>query len=202
MERADAKLLTRMDDIEISAAAYVPAQVCIIAVSRQTGRAEEYRPGTAVPASAVLSCDVYRIPLQTRTAAFAVHGAITCTTPAGGTFQPGFCFTCGLRFISPLGLGGLLRRRMAALGSMPCSVTLDDLYILMEPALTAACRRAVDAFCGAEVRPYAQWHQEVNAGVAFAARVERELIPVFNALGFRLELNSLRITGLAPVPAA
>ena len=66
----------------------------------------------------------------------------------------------------------------------------------------SACRRAADAFCGAEVRPYAHWHQEVNAGVAFAARVERELIPVFNALGFRLELNSLRITGLAPVPAA
>lgn len=202
MERADTKLLTRMDDSEIKVLGYVPAQVCVIAMNRQTRRTEEYRPGMAIPAPAALSCDLYRVPAQTREVAFAAHGAITCSTLSGGTFQPGFCFSCGLRFISPLGLGETLRQRMAALGHAPDSVTLDDLYTVMEPALTAACRRTADTLTGGEIRPYAWWYQELTGSGAFAARLERELLPVFNACGFRLELDSLRITGLAPVPAA
>lgn len=201
MERADTKLLTRMDDSEVSSIERVPAQVCIIAMNRQTRRAEEYRPGMAVPA-AMLNSDVYRIPTQTWAAVFAAHGAISCTTQNGDVFQPGFCFACGIRFISPLGLGELLRRRMTMLGHMPGSVTLDDLYTMMEPALTAACRRAVEVFSGGAMLPYARWYQEMNSSSAFAERLERELLPVFNALGFRLELDSLQISGLAPIPAA
>lgn len=202
MERADTKLLTRMDDGEISTLGCVPAQVFVIAMNRQTRRVEEYRPGMAIPASAALGCDMYRVPAQARTAVFAAHGAFSCTTQNGNAFQPGFCFSCGLRFISPLGLGETLRRRITALGCAPDAVTLDDLYSIMEPAFTAACRRAAEAFSGGETLPYAQWYQELTNGAAFADRLERKLLPVFNACGFRLELDSLRITGLAPVPAA
>jgi len=202
MEQADTRLLTRMDSTEVSGIRHVPAQVFIIAINRQTRRTEEYRPGMAVPASATLSCDVYCISGQTRTATFAAHGAISCTTQNGSVFQPGFCFSCGLRFISPLGVSELLRQRMSVLGHMPDNITLDDLYTVMEPSLTAACRKTAVAFSGEVILPYAHWHRELNSGVTFAQLLERELLPVFNALGFRLELGSLQISGLAPVPAA
>lgn len=199
MDRPETLLLTRAEESAMGSC--VPADTCIIAVNRQTRRTDEYRPGMMVPATATQSADVYRVPTAAREPAFAVLDAITCTNQAGAAFQSGFCFTCGLRFISPLGLGDMLRKRMAVLGRMPDAVTLDDLYAVMAPAFTAACRRAADHFAGGEVLPYAHWYQELNGGSAFAARLERELLPVFNACGFRLELDSLRITGIAPVPA-
>lgn len=200
MDRSETLLLTRAEDSVMGSC--VPADTYIIAVNCQTRRADEYRPGMAVPAAIALTADVYCVPTASCEPAFAVLDAITCVTPAGAVFQPGFCFTCGLRFISPLGLGDMLRKRMTILGRMPDAITLDELYTAMAPAFANACRRAADAFSGGEALPYAHWYQELTCGSAFAARLERELLPVFNACGFRLELDSLRITGIAPVPAA
>lgn len=198
MDRADTILMRRMDGSLLSQGLTVRAGCRALIVPKGGGRPEEYRPGTALPAAPAGA--VYEIPEKPYAPAFAVPEAFTCLKPDGGIFRPGFCFTCDLRYISPLGACELLRAIEKDAGSFPDTVTLDMLYMTLRRKAQALCQEAAEAFSGGKALPYAHWWQELTDGAAFAASLERALLPLFNRFGFRLEPGSLRISGVAPIP--
>lgn len=164
------------------------------------GRAAEYRPGRAVPAP-LPGTNVYTVPTQPVETLFAVHGAINCLKPDGTPFQPGFCFTLSLSYVSPAGLQKLILAYRKDKGRLPDCITLEVFYDLLSRDIREACVKAAAAFTRGQTLPYVHWWQELNHGTAFRDALYLPLMQLFNGYGFRLESDSLQMAGLAGVPA-
>lgn len=176
-----------------------PADAYAVTLSAE-GRVTEYRPGRAVPAPAPGTI-VYAVPTQPVETLFAVHGAISCLKPDGSPFQPGFCFTLRLSYVSPAGLQKLLLAYRKEKSRLPECITLEVFYDLLSRDIRETCTKAAAAFSRGQTLPYVHWWQELNHGSAFRDALYLPLMQLFNSYGFRLEPDSLQMAGLAGVPA-
>lgn len=159
----------------------------------------EYRTG-ALP-SPDASRHLYTVQASSFVTAWAIHHAITCTKPNGQTFQPSFCLSFQLRYISPAGVKNLLAEHLQTRQKLPGCFTLEDLYMLLEPQLKVAARHAAAKLSDGKLLPYHCWWQDMNTGTTFRDALENELRPLLSRHGFRLEAGSLKFMGLASVPA-
>ena len=80
-------------------------------------------------------------------------------------------------------------------------ITLEVFYDLLADRIRKACTEAAAAFCGGQTLPYVHWWQEIHHGTALRDALFVRLTQAFNSFGFRLEAGSLKLAGLAGVPA-
>lgn len=180
----------------------VPADTYVVRLNTATRQLDEYLPGQPIPRVEGANLHLYTVPAKPCESVFAVHGAITCTTPSGTAFRPGFCVNLSLSYISPLGLKTLLTASTAKSGYVPDCVTLEDLYNIAAPKLKEACEKAAEEFSQNRILSYMHWWQELNYGETFVQSLKTALIPLFNAYGFALDSSSVRITGVAGIPVS
>lgn len=177
-----------------------PENAFVLAAHAQTSRAQEFAPGRAIPAAtpSVSLFTVRALPVETR---FAVLDAIRCLRPDGRAFQPGLCLDLTLRYVSAAGMHRLLlaaQRRSG--GVLPDCITLEDLHALLAPDIRTICAQAAESFSEGQTLRYAHWWQELTQGTAYRDLLYIPLMQLFNRHGLRLDRDSFRIAGLAPVP--
>ena len=176
----------------------VPVDAHAVTISAD-GRMHEYRAGRVIPRESGMA--IYIVPDVPLETLFAVHGAIDCRKPDGELFQPGFCFTFKLRYASPSGLQALLQAYRRSRGRMPECITLEVFYDLLAKEISAVCKEAARKFSGGQTLPYVHWWQEFSHGTAMRDALFVPLMQAMYKYGFRLEPDSLRLAGLAGVPA-
>ena len=179
--------------------AHAPENAFVLAIHAQTSHAQEFTPGRAIPAAAPSASlfTVRALPVETR---FAVLDAIRCLRPDGRAFQPGLCLDLTLRYVSAAGMHRLLLTAQRRSGSLPDCITLEDLHALLAPDIRAIFARAAESFSQGQTLRYTHWWQELTQGTAYRDLLYIPLMQLFNRHGLRLDRDSFRIAGLAPVP--
>lgn len=181
----------------------VPEGAFVVSYAPLTNQLDEYRFPAPLPEPAP-GRTLFTVPTKIVEPAFAVHDAISCTrlNPGQPAFNPSFCFSFRMRYISPSGLKKLLFESSPGHSRLPDCIDLEKFYLLMQPHIRAAAQKAAASFSGGRLLPYAYWWQDLINGTKFRNALEAELRLLFNAYGFRLETGSLRIMGLASLPVS
>lgn len=196
MDSKDTMLLFRTPASE----EVVQPNTYVVVLNTTTRQLDEYLPGQSIPRTDAPNLHIYTVPAKPCESVFAVHGAITCSTPSGTAFRPSFCINLSMSYISPLGLKSLLMDSTAKDGFVPAQITLETLYKLIAGRLKDACERAADEFSAGKMLPYVQWWQELNHGETYVQSLKTALIAAFNTYGFALDNASVRITGVSGIP--
>ena len=173
----------------------VPEDAFVLCLNDKGDVLKEYRSKQPLdPAAASLRC--YTVPLAPVTARICVTDAITCTKPDGTTFKPGLCLNVRLRYISPSGLGTLLRKT----GRMPDCLTIEDLYNQLSRDVRQVCADAARKLTREQTRSYQYWWQDLKYGEVYRDMIFPPLMQLFSLHGFRLEKDDFSIAGIAPMP--
>lgn len=177
-----------------------PDQAYALTFNATTNRVQEIGPGRAVPAPS-FGLHVYTVPTTPVETMFAVTGAIRCLKPDGREYAPGFCLKLTLSYISASGMQKLLLTARQQLGGrMPDCITLQTLYDIIAADVRAVCTKAAETFSHKQTLTYTQWWQDLMHGTVYRDLLYTQLLPVFNAYGFRLDKSSFGFGGLSPVP--
>ncbi|MBR3764435.1 MAG: hypothetical protein IKK57_07795 [Clostridia bacterium] len=178
-----------------------PQDGCVAAFNVQNYALREHRPNRLLPAPGPNE-HFYLVSPQTIDACFHIPGAIACTRPDGAAFHPGMSLRLQFRYTSPTGLQQLLRQTLLSRARVPELITLEALYDLLLPEMSAICARKAREFSGAQTLPYSHWWNDIRYGTAFRDEIFKPLWQLFFSYGFDLDRQSFAICGLAPVPMA
>lgn len=178
-----------------------PEDCCVAAFNTQNYSLREHRPNRALPAPGPNE-HFYLVSPQVIDAAFHIPSSITCTRPDGAAFHPGMSLRLQFRYTSPTGLQQLLRQTLLRGGKVPELITLEALYDILIPEMSAICARKAREFSNGQILPYSHWWNDIRYGAAFRNEIFKPLWQLFFSYGYELDEKSFAISGLAPVPMA